>query len=132
MSKKSELNKLKKIWYKKLKDEGFEDIEPHENTLKRWTSYFNSPRALELAESRQEYYYMANQFLNEYKFETALEKTIWEYHSNAISYRNITKLLKQVKIKETNRTSIGSIIKRLRSIMFKTYLHNPYAGESFQ
>lgn len=123
MGNNSEYAKLKALWYKKLKDEGFDDIEQDEDNLKSWSAKFvreGSP--LELIESKTAYYQMATNFLNDYDFETELEKIIWTYHSEAISYRNIAKLLKESKVIETNRTTIWQIVKRLGESMKKMYL----------
>jgi len=66
--------------------------------------------------AKEDYYYMTEQFLNSYDFESGLEKVIWEYHSNGMSKRNITKTLLGVKIK-INSTKVWQIINKLSKIM---------------
>ena len=110
------------IWYKKLKEDGFIDIEQDEDNLKSWSFKLSRGRRLELGESRQAYYYMASNFINDYQFEDDLEKTIWEYHTNAISVRNIAILLQAAGIKRAGRTTVWQIIKRLSAAMKRMYM----------
>ncbi len=66
---------------------------------------------------------MAGQFLNNYNFRSKLEKVIWEYHCNGISYRNIAKLLRKVKTSMTpNKDNINAIINKLEIEMKKLYM----------
>lgn len=123
-NKKAEFQKLKTKWYGKLKKSGFEDIESDEDNLKVWSSIFYLRRSNISWEAKASYYQMASNFLEEYKFTSNIEKIIWEYHSNGIGVRDISKLLKKAKIKsvKTARTSVWLIIKKLRSSMYQMYL----------
>ena len=119
----TEYEKLRAIWYKKLEKEGFVDIETDENNLKSWSAKFASKRSQDLWQAKEAYYYMATNFLNDYKFESSFEKIVWEYHTNAISIRDIVKLLrKKTKVTPINRTFIWSIVNRLETTMKKMYL----------
>lgn len=113
--------KLKKLWYQKLKTSGFEDAESSEHHLKVWSSQFARKKSVLSWEAKAAYYHMANAFLNAYKFESDLERIIWEYHSNAISVRNITKLLKKVQI-HTNRMTVWRTVNKLENKMKEMYL----------
>lgn len=105
---------LKTVWYAKLKKSGFKDAEKNEHRLKQWSSKFKAPNIRNSWDSKHEYYSMARQFLNNYKFESNLEKAIWEYHVEGISYRNIAKLLKKVKTSITpNKDNINTIVNLL-------------------
>jgi hypothetical protein len=115
-------NKIRALWYKKLEKEGFKDIEDDQGRLKAWSSRFSHTRIKELYEDKQPYYNMATQFLNDYKFESRLEKIIWEYHANALSVRDITTILRKTKVAKTNRTTIWQTIKRLEEHMKRMYL----------
>lgn len=121
---KNDLEKLKKIWYKKLKDSGFGDIEYDENWMKSCLPRPNATiRDPLVRETVQAYYNMASHFLNEYKFEEELDKVIWEYHTEGISPRNIIKLLKAAKIKrKVYRKFIEDKIKRFEATMKEMYL----------
>lgn len=120
---------LQKLWYKKLKDSGFEDIEDENNELKVWSSAFRRKKSLVSWEAKESYYHMANKFLNEYQFENSLDKIVWEYHSNAISMRDISDLLIKTKVKKNfNRTYVWRILARLQDSMKKMYL-NGYKSE---
>lgn len=110
-------------WYKKLAKEGFTDIENDEDHLKFYTSRFAADFTQETWAAKTAYYQMAENFLNDYKFETHLERAIWEYHTNALSYRDIAKILKKLRlVKRMNRTTIYQIIKRLKVKMFDMYM----------
>lgn len=117
------LKEQQELWYKKLQKEGFEDIESDEHHLKFYTSQFAAKFIPETWQAKARYYQMATNFLEEYKFNTKLEQVVWEYHVNAISYRDIAKILKKVRlVKNTNRTTIYKMIKRLKEKMFDMYV----------
>lgn len=122
MSNQANYKKERAKWYAKLKKSGFEDIEANENSLKSWSSKFVRADKTSMTswQAKQEYYYQTTHFLNSYKFESNLEKAIWEYHSNGISVREIAALLNKTKVIKTNRQSIWLIIKKLRLAMEKT------------
>jgi hypothetical protein len=133
MSQPKKLNyeKLKEKWYAKLKKEGFEDIESDENNLKVYAStLFNKHKsAIQNGgwQAKASYYSMAERFLNEYVFDTNLDKVIWEYHTNAISVRNIVHLLKKVKV-AMKKDTVWNTVKRLEIEMKKAYLEG-YNGK---
>lgn len=112
----------REVWYKKLKRSGFEDIEMNETQLKRYSTDFNTVTVVRTYEAKTEYYSMARRFLNSFQFETPRERIIWEYHSNAISCRNIAKILNKISRKKTNKDLVNIIIKRLTKEMKKLYL----------
>lgn len=117
------LKQEQEFWYKKLKAEGFEDVESDEHHLKFYTSQFAAKFIPETWQAKANYYQMATNFLEEYKFDNNLERAVWEYHVNAISYRDIAKLLKKLRlVKRTNRTTIYQLIKRLKTKMFDMYV----------
>lgn len=117
------LKKLRKEWYAKLKAEGFSDIEQADGNIKTWSSKLNQRYRTNLGDlaAKTEYYYLANHFLTEHIFETELQRIIWEYHANAISYRKIGKLLKAAGLKFGYRNGVYLVIKELKLIMFKRY-----------
>lgn len=125
-SPKQSLKALQKEWYKKLKDDGFTDIENDEDHLKFYNSQFAAQfveRDSYVWEAKAEYYRMAEHFLHEYEFESELEKVIWEYHANALSYRDIAKVLKKLKlVKKTNRTTVYITVNKLKDKMFAMYM----------
>src|SRR6266571_3549161 len=105
--KKTELEIQQEIWYKKLKDSGFEDIEDGD----RLTGSANPRRhehfSMVRYEARADYYYLAYHFLNAHKFDTELEKTIWTYHTEGLTLVNIAKILNDAKITKTNKDKIN-------------------------
>jgi hypothetical protein len=75
--------------------------------------------------AKQEYYYLANQFLNSYAFESVRERNIWEYHSNGMSIRSIVETLNKLpNRKKVNRDMIWKIIRKLSKIMKATYVQS--------
>jgi len=126
MSKQDEVKKLKKIWYNRLKESGFEDIETDEFNLKTWSTEFYRKKDWTAWQSVNEYYRLASIFLQEHKFINNLERIIWEYHANGISARNIALLLKQTKVADLEKSNVNNRIRALRTIMKKQYLIEPF------
>lgn len=123
MSKKTDYDRIKSVWYKKLKDEGFKDIEHDDNSINASSlSRSFKWKDPELRQIVQDYYAMAYHFLNEHAFTNELEKVMWEYHTNGLSIRNIVKLLNQVSSEKTNRIKVWKIIKKLEDTMKGLYL----------
>lgn len=120
----SQFKKLNKEWQKKLKDSGFKDIEDKNEEL-----IMNSFHQIKgdnknfipvLAEQKQEYYRMATHFLEEYTFESKLEKEIWRLHSEGLGYRPIINQLSTSKHK-LYLIKMHLIVNSLKTRMFKLY-----------
>jgi hypothetical protein len=114
--------KLKKIWYAKLKDSGFIDIEPYGKFFRggslKWKFNPNDETGHSKDfKAKEEYHYLARQLLNENVFKTNLHKIIWEYHSEGISTRDIAKLLKDAKVRTMHWTTIHKIIQSYRKLI---------------
>jgi hypothetical protein len=113
---KRKFNNLKAKWYKKLKSEGFEDIEKDEYNLKEYSSHFalrdkgraSNPIAME---ARLEYYSMARRFLQSHRFDCRFDKRTWELHTDGIGIRVIAKRLR------TYRRKVHETIQKLRKEM---------------
>lgn len=120
---KSNYAKLKKIWYGKLKKSGFKDIEVNENLFNNAAAFSkinaHGQHSDTWRKSKEEYYRMAEYFLNHYKFETTLDKVIWEYHVAGLGSTAIAPILNKIKIYRIVFTysSVWSVINRLRRIM---------------
>lgn len=128
MSKQLDLKTLTDSWYKKLKSDGFEDIEQEDGRLKSWSSRFytsqfketNGTRAqdkISINSAKAEYYRLAEHFLYAHKFKDALEKSIWTLHSEGYSFRHISKVLNPLVKTVLNKDNVNSIIKELSKIM---------------
>jgi len=121
-----EFKKLKNSWYEKLKKSGFEDIEYKDGSLK--SSAFRRQRDKNKhytqiqIDAVQAYYRMAFHFLHEYEFESEFDRIVWEYHTNGIGTRSISKLLQKVNLSGTSKTKIWLTVKKLREIMKRRYL----------
>ncbi len=114
---------IRSIWYEKLARDGFEDIESDEDHLKRYhKSDFNTPKSKQYHMAHAEYFRLAELFLQEYKFESNLDKTIWNYHTNGLTVREIAEVLRKAKVKRTKKDTVNKVILRLAEIMKTIYL----------
>lgn len=120
-NKPSEYERLRAIWYAKLKKQGFTDIEQDEDNLKSWSAKFTSKSFLKNFHTKQAYYHMATSLLNDHKFNNRLEKTIWEYHANGISVREIVKMLRKAGIPKMSRGPVWETIHKLEGVMKALY-----------
>lgn len=111
---------LIRFWYQRLREEGFEDIEDTDSPrqlLKEW----HSTKFLDHADgvrssARQKYYEMATHFLHAHQFESEMEYTIWEMHSNGLSLRKIAKEVSSQK-RTFSKDEVAKIIKTIRGKM---------------
>lgn len=126
LTEQEKFERLKAKWYKKLKQTGFEDIEKDESHLKRSSqSYHKDMNRIGYDwRSRAQYFQMATNFLNEYRFVDDFEKNIWMYHSEGLTVVNISEILKKVykKKRASGRDVVDRAIQRLRKSMFSLYL----------
>lgn len=113
------MHELKKIWYDKLKDSGFVDIETNhpKEYLKAWHAHYFQCRYTEVEFSlKQEYFRKASIFFWDYDFESHTEQEIWRLHAEGFSLRDISELLKSGGIK-MNKDTVNKTILRLTAIM---------------
>jgi hypothetical protein len=118
---KTEYEKLRDVWYAKLAKSGFVDAEQDEEYLKQGSSaraYLQRPTW----RHQVEYYQMATDMLNTYKFASKVEQVIWEYHANGISTRDIATTLNKVRKKKILRMTVWRIVRRLEIEMKKLYV----------
>lgn len=114
-------DKLKDRWYKKLKKSGFRDIEYKDGTRERGGPYLKNKTQTQI-EAIEAYYTMARHFLIEYTFPREIDKVIWEYYSEGLSYRDIEETLKKAKVKNLKKSQIKNIITALEKKMKEKYL----------
>lgn len=113
-----QFSKLKDKWYKKLKDEGFNDIEYNEDKLKLYDStkfpaYYNEVTS----KAKEDYYRLAVQFCSDHKFKTKYDKAVWELHALGDSAVKIAKALKSRNFNLANKSDVDRAIQRLRREM---------------
>lgn len=121
-----EFKDLESLWYQKLKDDGFEDIEVNESTLKG-SSFSNVKRLTggdksEFYRSKEEYFRLAGFFLHDTKFIDRRDKLVWEFHTNGDSLQEISNRLKRYSLKIA-KTQVKETVHRLRDQMYKKYRH---------
>lgn len=114
---------LQAKWYKKLKDNNFEDIEEihkGEFKIKKYHSYHFVQRFLRRngfsLESKQEYYELCLEFLHVYSFESLIERRIWEAHAQGASLQEISDSIKGSE-RGYRKTHVYNIVRRLIGIM---------------
>lgn len=111
---------LKAKWDKKLAKSGFQDIEQEDENLKMWAARpFRDIEPVQ-AEAVAEYYRLAGHFFHEYKFESDLERDIWEMHSQGMPLRTIAALLKIKKVK-INKDKVNMVVRDLKAKMLELY-----------
>ena len=106
---------LKKIWYEKLKESGFEDAENTDDPsepLKVWHSHwFKDPEKIE---ANSIYYSKASEIVHTYAFDNSTHRKIWELHSIGLSKRKIEKMI-SADTPTYKREQIGNIINFIAS-----------------
>jgi len=122
------LSKLKQIWYRKLAQSGFKDIEPqnhHKCTLIQWHSmYFSHRYAPQEFENIQSYYLAASHFLESDRLaRSPVEKEIWSMHCEGKPLRYIALKIQRrhdvIRRRERyNKDKVGAIIKNIEKDMF--------------
>lgn len=117
----SSLSKLKKEWYKKLKDSGFNDIEKASGSIGR-TQLNLKNRNFDQIQATQEYYSMARTFILEHKFNDERELYVWTRHSEGDSERTISSTMQSDGHEPLSRAEIGRKIRRLSNLMKLKYL----------
>lgn len=111
---------LRALWYKKLKEDGFDDIETfrgHTSKLRSWHSvYFHLRHDAEDFGFQEEYYRRASIFLEDYAFASHLEEEIWRYHQGGFSVRDTAKDLQAMGFK-INKDQVNEVVQDLQKIM---------------
>lgn len=116
-----DLKALQKLWYRKLKEDGFTDIEdtnsPREY-LKTWhSSYFVHRHTPDSFQAQSDYYRRASQFLYEFPFKNRRERRIWALHSEGTSMREIADRLNILLSDGKGSKSVYTIIHKLEMQM---------------
>lgn len=96
---------LRVSWYKKLKENGFIDIEEADrDTLQQWDcAYYQNRYTPDEFQAKQRYYELAGRLLHiENEFWTDKEKSIWRLHSEGLTIREIAVIV-EVKVWEVHR-----------------------------
>jgi hypothetical protein len=117
-----ETDKFKKLnakWQKKLKDSGFDDAETKDHKLKRY-SQLRAEQARKETVGREEYYYMARMFLNDFEFDSERNRQIWSGHSDGLTVLEIAEGLR--KNKKNKEQEVKTVIKQLKAKMKAMYI----------
>lgn len=120
--------KLRAVWYQKLEDDGFDDIEQSDGNLKIWSvraTWRGGARTLDTIQSTETYYYLAEHFLEEYKFQNKFDQDVWRSHAAGEAIRSIVAAVNKHKRTDKNKTTrdeVWKTIKRLEQAMKRMYL----------
>lgn len=108
--------KLQALWYQKLKDEGFNDIEQDNGALKRWD--FSSFQDKDRIEEVANYYHAATHYGHTTEnFITIVEKYVWLAHSEGLSYRDVCVAIEQIFFVPITKEEVQSIIWKHNNLM---------------
>lgn len=107
---------LQELWYKKLEDAGFRDVETPAGYFKQ-----ESISGILDVSSKMRYFQLAGQFLYEYKFKSKFERIVWVKHASGLSFREMTTELKAEGFKTANKDGINAIVKRLSKEMLARF-----------
>lgn len=117
---------IQKLWYDKLKDSGFDDIEDKKRYLKKWDSF--KIRLIETRKQNQypEYQSKIDSYRNHPEFFTVCDylakhgnskfnmldiETVWDLHVHGLTIRKIAKHMKRSK------SRIFEVIKKIKEWM---------------
>jgi hypothetical protein len=114
----AKFKKLQAKWYQKLEEDGFEDAEVQAGNQiylrELHSTYFQKKYDPKTFRSKQIYYQKASEYYYEMPwYATAYEYTVWRYHADGKSLRDIAKIM------ETKICRIHKIIRRLSKQMLQ-------------
>jgi hypothetical protein len=98
---------MQQIWYDKLKEGGFQDIENNQTgLLKEWDkSFFRHGFNIIQYASTLNYYERAREMLFSYEFKNIYHKRIWTFHCDGLSERKIA-----LKVRKYKKSMVHYII----------------------
>jgi uncharacterized protein YerC len=125
-----DLKKLQKKWYKKLKDDGFVDIEEHEsghNRLHRWDShYFQRRYTPDTFNAVTEYFHMMDDLYLTYDFEgNERNKRIMDLHRKGCTYSEISKEV------DYSISMVRRVIVRIRADYYEIRRNKQYENTTY-
>ena len=108
---------LQRLWYSKLRDEGFSDIEKPDcamPSLMTWHhAYFQKRYTVRQFKNKQRYYELAAQFAFDHRFESDRDRQIWILHSEGLPVRRIAERL-NLKVCQAHKNIVS-----LRKLMMR-------------
>lgn len=118
------LSQLTEVWYKKLKADGFVDIEVRKPRNPAMYNPYLADRSRQFRTlditNKRAYFGMCTTFLNTFDFvshfgkDSELMRTIWYLHCEAISYRGMIRYFQGLKIAKVENGALYPIPKELR------------------
>jgi len=103
---------LLKTWYKKLKVEGFQDVEKNEDRLKEYHgSKFKREHTVASFKESERYWQLAGQLLHDYPFLDVVEKKTWKMYVEGEQLNKIARATRQ------SRRTVSRIIGRIAQVI---------------
>jgi hypothetical protein len=116
MSKQLTYEQLRRKWYKKLADTGFEDAEDEWGRLHKYHSYkFMDQSFTQTPEQMlitQSYYSQAGELLAEFAWKDKTHRKIWELHCEGKTLLEICAGLKKTRCRKLAKSQVDRIIKQ--------------------
>lgn len=112
---KDDFKQLQKEWYSRLADEGFKDIEKHDDLslIHQWSSYvYRKAKDPYVRWSKQEYFMSMTECANTQPFDRDVDAIIINMVTDGKSIKDISKCLKDLHLKPSHRHSIRYIIRK--------------------
>lgn len=107
---KPEFKELQKVWYEKLADQDFKDIEAG-NFLKEWDSNFFRNNFNQIKyDCTVQYYKKGRELLLTYPFENPHQRQIWELHCDGLTIREIAR-----QVKSYRKSMVHYVIEKIAS-----------------
>lgn len=122
MIKDEDFQKLQALWYQRLKEDGFEDIENtslREPALIQFHSqYFFSNHTEDSIADLQDWFDFCSEFLFRYQlWQNLKEHLIWTYYCKGFSQRKIADLLFKEHQMKIHSTSVHFVLAKLTKIL---------------
>lgn len=130
-----EFIRLQNKWYKKLKDEGFKDIEWLDSStgLGHDTPYLagsvskasvslnemHDLQASQASKDQQNYYRICSNYAVYGTFPSKTHRKIFEYHASGLSYRKIARIMTSKHRQPMSYFKVFYIVKALKEEMFR-------------
>jgi len=115
--KSKQLQKLQAVWYKRLSESGFEDIEDEKGNLKSWSTHNDKASSSLQKKAKAEYYRLAGQYLYDKDFSLFKDgsyRIAWMLHCEGLSHKEIGALMMLSEDKIRYR------IRKMRTLFFKS------------
>lgn len=114
---------LQAKWYRKIKENGFQDIEKNEEIVRFHGQDFQTQYTPAQFTEKERYFQEAYSLLESDIFLNDLERRIWQLHCVGLSIRKIVVELNRegfkIKSNPSEKDTVNKIINEFKGLMFK-------------